>query len=405
MKQIKLIFIIMLLVLIGNVNAYSSNNLIPSTICYQESANVKTSCGGLDNGSYSKTISFSSSCNSQGYNYFDINYTKNSIFYGAIWQIKQSDLQPYNTTIPTDCFNNTNLQLRINMTNRNVACSGTYTLQPQCYNGTNWINIGILSQGVWGGTTSSTDSYNNLFDGNWNTGGSSTYSSCTTGNTGFSNIWSPISPSTIYEEAIIWNVTNQNFTSENLTFTSNSNLTRYLSIPSNTILTNGFLNLSGTAFGLKDTEDSFVIATPFGGNTDQANMHDQNWGTYGTFYTGSVTETFTIPIVNISKVNITQKANAQALLLGSYVTCYNYTSSTYLDSPYLFSWDGTVTMNRSIVLPTQCISTGGEVKIYTYAGGDISHQLILYETKLEWTGISNPFLNIGNNQEIGRAHV
>jgi hypothetical protein len=48
----------------------------------------------------------------------------------------------------------------------------------------------------------------------------------------------------LFEESIIWNYTRSN-TIENLTFTGNQNITRYLQVPQNTFLTNARMNLSG----------------------------------------------------------------------------------------------------------------------------------------------------------------
>ena len=38
---------------------------------------------------------------------------------------------------------------------------------------------------------------------------------------------------------------NNSLSTENLTFTGDENITRWLSVPENTVVTNGFLNLSG----------------------------------------------------------------------------------------------------------------------------------------------------------------
>lgn len=55
------------------------------------------------------------------------------------------------------------------------------------------------------------------------------------------------------------NTFNNSLTSENLTFTGNQNITRWLSIPQNTILTKGFLNFSGYSNGQVANENITLV--------------------------------------------------------------------------------------------------------------------------------------------------
>lgn len=134
------------------VDIYGNN--IPSFFCFQEFANVSTSCGGFATGEYGISGSWTnggSPLYDGNYNtndfqfgggtaFFYINYTKPLVATSALWQIKDNVTAPTTTnyTIPESCFsyNSTTLFLRVNAT----LLAGTGHNNYDCYNGT-WNNI------------------------------------------------------------------------------------------------------------------------------------------------------------------------------------------------------------------------------------------------------------------------
>jgi hypothetical protein len=163
--------------------------------CYQETTNVSSSCFTLDTGSYD----FS--------DYFYMNYSKSSLAnYGTKWRVKHGyPSQEYNITIPFDCFNQTNLTLRILSSWIN---GGAKQSHPECYNGTDWNFIGLnLSQNSGGEGGGGTVGVKYLFDGIWldvyEWNGNQAYLTDTIG-------WvygADKNNASIYEEGIYWNMT------------------------------------------------------------------------------------------------------------------------------------------------------------------------------------------------------
>ena len=152
-----------------------------TTLCYQETANVSTSCGGLDTGSYANISEGGSGWWTSVNNAYDgnwssrtyasggpdysngtiyMNYTIPTQSIGAIWAIRHSTPGTYlNISIPSNCFS-TSLQLKF-FSEEQPA--GTGQGWWYCKNSTNWVE---------------------LFDAGGGDGGS------------------------IYEEGIYWNITN-----------------------------------------------------------------------------------------------------------------------------------------------------------------------------------------------------
>ena len=162
--------------------------------CYQETANESTVCGGLDTGSYD----FMESYGDDGGLW--INYTKpTNALYGSKWLVKHGTLSPYNIVIPNQCWEAypNNIILKIISTGTGVL--PTYT-QPQCYNGTSWIDIGETEYNPSGGyfTLGNT---NKLIDGDWNT----RLARWVVGEW-YSNSMAP--EAYIYEEAMNWAIPN-----------------------------------------------------------------------------------------------------------------------------------------------------------------------------------------------------
>jgi len=128
-------------------NSLTSENLtffIQNGYCYQETANISIICGGLNTGSYEfseiETNQFLSIDTnwSSGYDmltsgeFIDINYTKPLYSQSAKWQIK-GNKDFVNITIPINCFNQSNLRLRIKESPHNTLY--------QCYNGISYDTL------------------------------------------------------------------------------------------------------------------------------------------------------------------------------------------------------------------------------------------------------------------------
>jgi len=138
----------------GTFNSTTSQNYL----CFQETANVSTSCGGLSTGKYQVTNDTKWTGNYEGTNksvaLYDGNISTYAQFYGiysgstnlianysipsgslpsSIWTIK-NDTGYMNFTIPSQCWNYGNLSFNITET-----FGGLTTLN--CFNGTKYINL------------------------------------------------------------------------------------------------------------------------------------------------------------------------------------------------------------------------------------------------------------------------
>jgi len=183
----------------GNVN----NIFYSDYSCYQETANVSTICGGLNNGSYSPQS-----------NYLYINYSKPSYaLNSSLWQVKYGGtyysgsgaiLYFTNLTIDNSCFSQPNLQFRFYTLKFNCGSSS----YPQCYNGTNWVTIGNVSNGGACRTGATQTSVSNYYDGNWNTG--VLYNTDERDPLGYVQGQSDYDTGTVYEEAMIWDISSIN---------------------------------------------------------------------------------------------------------------------------------------------------------------------------------------------------
>ena len=191
------------------INAYSnvSLNCTPFS-CYQETANVSNSCGGLGTGNY-LFGNYEDEYNGL-YAHFFVNYTKPSwASNSSIWRVRHGLLPSYDISLPASCFNQAPLQLRILSTWEVIKQT-----QPQCFNGTDWMNIGNNSSYDSGTGTQECgieENTTNLVDGDWNT--SANWVPGIVGLCG--NVWADENPSEdtnyskIYEEAMVWVSKNQ----------------------------------------------------------------------------------------------------------------------------------------------------------------------------------------------------
>jgi hypothetical protein len=177
---------------------------VSATICYQETANVSTACGGLATGVYSFEA-----------NNFYINYTKpTNALNTSLWQVKHGGvsvaLNFSNFTLPSSCWNAYSDKIVLN------AYLNTQTPWfsiARCYNSTNWINISVVQSGTSGSGGPGTANTINLYDGDWSTG--SVYDGEWVGNLGDNG-------EPFYEEAMYWDL---DTTSPNITLISPANAT------------------------------------------------------------------------------------------------------------------------------------------------------------------------------------
>ncbi len=172
-----------------------------SASCYQESANVGTSCGGLATGNYSVTNS-GGAYGDVTYGYIDINYIKPVGVASAIWKVKHGNLGTYTVNIPSDCFNYYPDRIFLRLVTRTYIYPANPTSYGQCFNG-NWNNITQIAysdENIPSNYYDKADYSNRAFDGTWNT------------NTYFAdngNTWNSASSglyinSAWYEEGITW---------------------------------------------------------------------------------------------------------------------------------------------------------------------------------------------------------
>jgi len=134
-----------------NVSFYSGS----SRWCYQETANVSTSCGGLSTGTYYWTGAWTGAENvidenwttygssSSGYSYVYINYTK-PIYASntSLWKLKVYD-GTANYTIPSNCWQQSPLQFRVYSRWNDPTGSS----EGACWDGSSWSQLKFLSYG------------------------------------------------------------------------------------------------------------------------------------------------------------------------------------------------------------------------------------------------------------------
>jgi hypothetical protein len=141
--------------------------------CYQETATASTSCGGLNTGSYYNATNLISATNFYdgiwtsyaytwavlgGYGWIKLNYTKPvGALNTSVWQIKDYRLGVRNMSIPKNCWNYDPNKLSFKVitfyTGAPYDCwiYGGAGVLWSCYNGTTWENISC--GGLVGGST------------------------------------------------------------------------------------------------------------------------------------------------------------------------------------------------------------------------------------------------------------
>lgn len=237
-------------------------------------------------------------------NYMYINYSKPTGAANAIWQVKHGSNPAYNVSVPSSCFNYDSV-LRVRFysshfdagTNRSVSYG-------QCLNSTGWSNITNIYQNDGGGSSAgSTIGTSPLIDSNY-----STYAlfRSSTGNwlyaTGYDNM-----NASIYEESMIWNVTNASsyndsiaiyswysdyykllpYTwTENIFFTPRTNSSKNVSAFGQTVI-KPILNITNTNYGGRNMSLAIRLNETFAclnitwsqNNTKTNNLLNTSWTT------------------------------------------------------------------------------------------------------------------------------
>ena len=140
---------------------------IPNTMCYQESANVSTACGGLNTGTY--TLAGPGTWTNGGSPVYDGNWSSGDILSGidsdayiyinysiptnaqnsSLWEVE--DFGPVVTNLSlTSCIWSGNiLQLRIDSNNQ-VPPAGAHHTFWDCFNGSSWVQLRSGPSGALG---------------------------------------------------------------------------------------------------------------------------------------------------------------------------------------------------------------------------------------------------------------
>jgi hypothetical protein len=199
---------------------------------------------------------------------------------------------------------------------------------------------------------------------------------------------------------------NNSLATENLTFTGNQNITRYLSVPQNTYLTNARMNLSSNYISSLINMTTPTSATALTCPSDAPKMYDGNFSTFGSGC-GSFPQIDTVAEVNYTYYTL-QPNNISVLFK---LLCFNensdgaiyylnYTNNTYVKLVNS-SWacDGTI---NNIRLPIDGYSNNKTSFRLYGIDSNIGDYRNYYDTYISYYPIVNPInLNISiNNKQI-----
>lgn len=247
---------------------------VPAGLCYQETANVSTDCGGLSTGSYTTIGGGSWASN------FRINYSKPSFsLNNSLWLVKHSNITE-NVSISSNCWDQNTLQFNIHSI-MNTEGGGETRTYLQCYNGTAWEKIGSEISDTGCSGTGSVVGEAILRDGDWGTAGRGAFNAAWRSGSGC-----PASGvGQVFEEAMNWNMSapEASFTEINTT----NNVSIINAYPFNIIATVGILS----SFTYSDLYNFSAIQTfTIGGINDWIQNH-------------CTTDTCTVPINFISSID------------------------------------------------------------------------------------------------------
>ena len=228
---------------IGNSTTPSSNTSNVTNNCYQETANVSTSCGGLSTGGYALAGNWAYTNGLRTYDgnwgTYDVvgdsnssilytNYTKpaNALI-SSLWQISDAAITPVNLTITSACWNYNPNILSLRMISPPYNPGGI----SQCWDGNSWVTLrnytsgtpgnGIYEEAMWwnpvatnsGTTTNNTTTTTTTSGGGGGGGGGSSTTTVTQ------------TTNTTANHPIVLNVTNSSTGVTQVQITSNQSST------------------------------------------------------------------------------------------------------------------------------------------------------------------------------------
>ncbi len=259
--------------------------------------------------------------------YYYSNYTKLNNTVGAVWQVQHGKLSTYNITIPQDCWDYDTDLLVLKFQTFFSANTGTDVYsEPYCYNST-WKSIG--TKDVRKGFSTSFAGAGSI---NWHDDVFDVKYTCRSGSVFYDGgahggVFCTMSEIRIYEEAVYWNTTiypdntylevgtpdnnyewslpgaefkedvamldelNNTNTSQNMTFTTNENITIGLQIPINANVISATVQLSGfnVSYKEQDNDDTWNctgdwnnVCDGFASPFDEDCVSQASWASSGT---------------------------------------------------------------------------------------------------------------------------
>lgn len=370
---------------------------ITEYLCYQETANISTSCGGLNTGSYSSIggsnmeKTYDGNWSSFGTltitpKYLYINYTKPINATNGLWQIKD-DYQIINISIPNACFQQNILQLRVNS-----WATPTAYLDYRCYNGTNFTSLltnpsayGFYEEAmIWNILNIYSQTYYNLPDGLY-------YYNVTATDT-FNNQNSTLTRNITIDTKIA-----------DVDYNSPLGVIRFLncspdfenpnSYPQGQITTSNICyqesaNVSTSCGGLATGNYAFENSEDW---TNPNNIIDENWNTYGKGGANAIrnlTINYTKPSLVASTGHLWQiKTTFNFLNITIPNTCFNYLSNKISLRVQSYCPDP-ICSDYAIFY---CLNSSGYSLIYTSSMG-----YWIYEEAMIWN-MTFPAINMINN--------
>lgn len=201
-----------------------------------------------------------------------------------------------------------------------------------------------------------------------------------------------------------FNISNYNFFSiEDLTFQDNQNLTRYLSIPQNTILTNAYLNLSGFDSYLNDIyQSTYGCEGTFRDGFECIYAVDSDWSTGSTANYNehiNVTENFTIPSIK-KYINWTVKVFDNNAFIFIALVYWNNTKNDWESfcSDCVVGSGGMT--NLTFTIPNDGVNNT-ILRTKVYVKNAASNSGMYYNSKINIKvndSLNNSYINVGNNQ-------
>lgn len=189
---------------------------------------------------------------------------------------------------------------------------------------------------------------------------------------------------------------NNSLTSENLTFTGNQNFTRWLQVPQNIYVFNGFLNLSGFLYPNSlltnevhiDGNGGEYCSGSYSG-TCPADLIDNNWSTSVWTQTGQIAEWY----INETTINPQIISNLKLKFKGGVgstgilnIDCFNGT--TWVEIIHLPAYS-TTTAIREHSIDYYCYNNSLiQIRGYSTSGGILGG--VYYEGNLTWTNMTYP---------------